>query len=113
MKSHKIEFKFTKMVFDYSLPLTGVDLAFINARKVEIQYCMAQLADRVKYINIASSKGVADFETASKLVKYYWYAMCVVKRKESSLLGYKYELTDEQKEKFAVRMYEQTRERTK
>ena len=113
MKKHEIKFSFIRNQFDYELPLVGVDLDFISKRKAEIQDCMQQLATRTSQINIASAQGVADFELASKLVKYYWYAMCTVKHKERALLGYDVELTEEQKERHEVYLREQFREKTK
>ncbi len=113
MKSHEIKFSFIHNQFNYELPLLGVDLDFISKRKAEIQDCMQQLATRTSQINIASAQGVADFEIASKLVKYYWYAMCTVKHKESALMGYNAELTEEQKESHEVYMREQYKEKTR
>lgn len=113
MEKHKIKFKFVNNRFNYDLPLIGVDLDFINERKNEIQDCMQQLATRTSQINIASAQGVADFELASKLVKYYWYAMCTVKHKEKALMGYENVLTEEQEENKAVRMREWYKEKTR
>ena len=110
MKNHKIEFKFSSKSFGYTLPFTGVDLGFIRDRKKEIFICMKRLAKKTTEINIASKGGVADFDLANELVKYYFYALLLVNNKEKQLLG----ITDNYDEdKHAVYMHEQTRERTR
>lgn len=110
MNNNKIEFKFSSKLFSYTLPLIGVDLEFVRDRKREIFSCMKQLANKTAEINIASKGGVAEFELANELVKYYFYALLLVNNKEKQLLGI---AESYDKDKYAVYMHEQTREKTK
>ncbi|MCP4985206.1 MAG: hypothetical protein GY928_03785, partial [Colwellia sp.] len=54
MKNHSIKYKFVVPAFAYELPLTGVDLDYLTARREDIQSCLAQLAKEIGSINIAS-----------------------------------------------------------
>lgn len=83
----KIKYIFAEFRFDYELPLLGVDLDFIKERRNELNECLQLLANKVGQINIASAKGVADFDTASKLVKYYHFARVTLDLKENILTG--------------------------
>ncbi len=113
MKDHSIKFNFIENRFSYELPLLGVDLDFINNRKSEVLDCMQQLSKKCGDINIASSAGVADFDKANKLVRYYFDALCKLNYKEQQLLGNGIELTEEQQLRHSITMREFYRERTK
>lgn len=112
MSNYNIKFNFTEKRFSYELPLLGVDLAFVVQRKAEVFDCMQQLSKKCGEINIACKEGVADFEKANKLVRYYFDAICKLNTKERQLLGYKISLSDEQKEEKAIRMREFYKEKT-
>ncbi len=87
MKNHSIEYKFIVRAFDYELPLTGVDLDYLAARREDIQDCLNQLAKKIGSINIASPKGVGEFDVANGLVKWYWLALTKVNNKHKLLTG--------------------------
>lgn len=87
MSNHKIEFKFARHNFQYDLPILGVDLEFVAARKLEVIECMYQLAKKIPNINIASKEGVAAFSLANDLVKYYFYALVLLENKRKVLSG--------------------------
>jgi len=79
---NKIEYKFTTIRFEYTLPFSGVTNEFIAARRVEIQSCTKQLNEKIKSINITTKEGVADFSLANHLVKYYFRAWCLLDHAE-------------------------------
>ena len=111
--SSKITFEFIEQRFDYKLPLLGVDVQFTKNRRNEILSCMQQLAKKVSEINIASSKGVADFALANKLVKYYYYALSTVNQKEDLLINGPRVISDKERLSHEVIMREHTKERTR
>jgi hypothetical protein len=112
-ESKKIKYKFVEHRYNYELPLLGVDLDFLAERKIEIKQCLEQLAIKIGQLNIASAKGVSELNLANKLVKYYWYAMCTVKKREALLVNGDMEMSAEEIERQAVYMHKATRERTK
>lgn len=111
--SNEIKFEFIINRFDYILPLLGVDLEYTKARREEILDCMRQLGKKMPEINIASLKGVTEFDTANKLVKYYYHALVTVNNKEHILINGERVQTEEEKAKFSVYMYEQTGTKTR
>ncbi len=92
----------------------GVDLNYLAARRKEIQFCLAQLAEKIGAINIASAKGVGEFDMANGLVKWYWTALCKVNNKHKLLTGAYPEvtLTNVQREARESRMGKEFKERT-
>ena len=84
---NNIKFNFTIMNFDYILPLTGVDHEFIKERRAEIQFCTFKLKEKIQTLDITTKEGVADFDIASKLVKYYFNAWLLLSHKEEVLLS--------------------------
>ena len=109
----QIKFEFIINRFDYKLPLLGVDLEFTKARRVEILDCMRQLGKKMPEINIASLNGVTEFDTANKLVKYYYHALVTVNNKQHLLINGERVQTEEETAKFAVYMYDQTGTKTR
>ena len=109
----QIKFEFIINRFDYKLPLLGVDLEFTEARRVEILDCMRQLGRKISEINIASLGGVTEFDTANKLVKYYYSALVTINNKQHLLINGERVQTEEEKAKFAVYMYNQTGTKTR
>ncbi len=107
MMNHSIEYKLIVRAFDYELPLTGVDLDYLAARREDIQTCLAQLARDIGSINIASKKGVYEFDLANGLVKWYWYALCRINHQEEVLTG---KVT--QMKESSAHMYRATKGRT-
>ena len=83
--NNEIVFKFIQHRFDYKLPDSGIDLEFLKDRRCEVIGCMQQLAKKVSSINIATKKGVSEFEIASQLVKYYFFALVLIESKQDDL----------------------------
>lgn len=77
----KIKYSFKDPAFDYAFPMVGVDVEFLKARREEVRFCFAQLAERIGQINIVTSKGVAEMDTASKLTRHYFYASKYIEQK--------------------------------
>ena len=78
---YKIKYSFKDPAFDYAFPAVGVDVEFLKARRAEVRDCFAKLAVRIGQINIVTSKGVAEIDTAAKLTKHYFYASKYIERK--------------------------------
>ena len=77
----KIKYSFKNPAFDYAFPMVGVDVEFLKARRAEVRECFAQLAVRIGQINIVTSKGVAEIDTAAKLTRHYFYASKYIEQK--------------------------------
>jgi hypothetical protein len=94
----KIKYSFKNPAFDYAFPMVGVDVEFLKARRAEVRECFAQLAVRIGQINIVTSKGVAEIDTAAKLTRHYFYASKYIERQYLDLINprVKVELTPEQ-----------------
>ena len=110
----KIGYSFAIPEFDYILPLTGVDVEFLKERRKEVRYCFEQLAKRIGQINIVTSKGVAEMDTASKLTKYYFYAAKCIENKYLDLTTDRLtrKPTREETESYENHMREMYRERS-
>jgi len=107
-----IKYVFKEWQFDYLLPLTGVDVEFLKARREEVRGCFAQLAERIGKINIVTSTGVAEMDTAAKLTKYYFYASKHIEAKYLELTVVKPVATESERLSNEKHMREMHREKT-
>lgn len=111
-KRFKIKYSFQGQKFDYALPILGVDVEFLKARREEVRDCFAQLSLRIGKINIVTSTGVAEMDTAAKLSKYYFYASKLIERKYLDLTVVKRVANEEERLSNEKHMREMYRERT-
>jgi len=82
----KITFEFTTKRFMYALPFADASLEFIAERREEIRECTYHLQNKIKGVDITTKEGVADFETCSHLVKYYFNAWVLLDITEKELI---------------------------
>jgi len=102
----KVKYAFNANRFDYELPLTGVDVEFLKERREEVRDCFTQLAKRIGQINIVTSTGVSEMDTAAKLTKYYFYAAKCIENKYLDLTTDRLNRpTTEAQEKYLREMY--------